>query len=97
MCQKSIRKLLGKNTGMWVYLSSQEVCAEFYRRAFEEGFRFGNLKPENWKTDYLIGVHSDGKLGHPPYFVRALLNSKTEKIVDYVKYIHGEEDFFYKP
>ena len=93
---RSIRKLLKSEETVWVYFDSHELCEEFFRR--EEGFRFGELARDKWKTGHVIAVHRDGTMGHLSLFIwlmsfSAGIESCPVK-VDYRRFIGGEEDFF---
>lgn len=95
MYQRTLKQLVSEKEKVWVYLDSEEVCRCFFEQANAEGFCFGNLPYSEWVTDSLIAVHSDGQMGHPPYFVRMKLRSENTDIVDYRKYSENSGDIYY--
>lgn len=93
--KRTLRELVSGKKKVWVYLESKKLCECFFEKAREENFHFGDLLYGEWVTGTLIAVHSNGQMGHLPYFVYSLLTSEKSDIVDYRKYVQGEEDFYY--
>lgn len=94
--KRTLKNLVAKEEKKLVYLKNSEVCTNFFEMAKKEGFHFGDLPPEKWVSDNLIAIHSEGEMGHPPYFVRAKLNFDSSDIVDFERYVSGEDNFSYK-
>ncbi|WP_296725411.1 hypothetical protein [Ruminococcus sp.] len=94
---RTIREILSEEEKVWLYFDSEELCRQFYE---ETEFRFGDLPKEKWKTGYVIGVHSDGSMGHVPLFVWCMSFSSDSpsipKRIDYRKFISGEGDYYCK-
>ncbi len=90
---RSIRKLLKSEETVWVYFDSHELCEEFFRR--EEGFRFGELARDKWKTGHVIAVHRDGTMGHLPLFIwlMSFRGGDCPVKVDYRRFAAEKEDF----
>ena len=92
---RTLRQLVSEKEKVWVYLESAEICSEFFSQARAEGFSFGNLPYGEWVTGTLIAIHSDGQMGHAPYFAYSMLHSDRTDIVDYRKFTEGKEFFNY--
>lgn len=93
--KRTLKNLVAEEKRKLIYLRNSEVCADFFKMAEKEEFHFGSLPSEKWVSDNFIAIHSDGEMGHPPYFVRAKLNSDSREIVDFEKYVSGENDYSY--
>ena len=101
---RTIRDLLVKEETVWVYLNNEDACKAFYKQAYEEGFNFGDLPYEEWRTGSVIAVNADGSMAHLPLFIwtsafdkngwRGIKRSHTP--IDYARYSAGEEDYFCK-
>ncbi len=94
---RTIRKLIGTDENVWVYLDSQETWKEFVNMAFTEGFHFGDLPFEKWAFGYVISVHCNGDLGHLPLFIWCwsfsnMVKNSPRKI-DFNRYISSEDDY----
>lgn len=86
---KTIKQLVANREKVWVYLESETICKKFFKQAKMENFSFGELPYEKWVCGTLIAVHSNGQMGHAPYFVYSLLHSKKD-IVDFRKYLDDD-------
>lgn len=93
--KRTLKALVSERERQLIYLRNSAICTDFFEEARKEGFHFGKLSRKKWVTDNLISIHSNGEMGHPPYFVRAMLNTACDEIVDYEKYVSGEADFSY--
>lgn len=93
--KRTLKNLVAEEKRKLIYLRNSEVCADFFEQAEKEGFHFGELPFKKWVSDNLIVLHSDGEMGHPPYFVRAKLITDSSDIADFKKYISGEKDYSY--
>ena len=95
-----LSKIKGK---VMVYVGNRTVERKFLHDAEEEGFMFGNsIKPTDSPEDDLYVVHRDWTLGHAGWAGHMALMgmpSPYEKlyIIDYEKYLFGEEDYYYIP
>ena len=93
---RSIRDLLKNDEKVWVYLDSSETWEKFVRMAVDEGFSFGKLPADEWKSGYIAAVHSNGSMGHLPLFIWCMSFAKDMPSVrkaDFKRYIEGEEEY----
>lgn len=92
--ERKIRDLFkdGKEC-VWLFIESEDLCREFFNKAYEEGFFFGSLKRRKWVTGDYIAVHSDGSMGHLPYFARSRMNAENSGIIDFRRFRNGEDDY----
>ncbi|MDD7515473.1 hypothetical protein [Ruminococcus flavefaciens] len=92
---RSIRELLTTEEKVWVYIGNEELWADFLRSA--EGFTFGELPRDKWKFGHVIGVHSDGTMGHVSLFLWSCSFSENAenypKKIDFSKFINGGSDY----
>ena len=95
---RTIRKLIGTDENVWLYLDSRETWEEFVNMAFTEGFHFGELPFEKWSFGYVISVHNNGDLRHLPLFIWCWSFSNKVKSfprkIDFKRYIHFEDDYY---
>lgn len=94
--KRALKELLNGKEKVWLYFESVELCYRFFTQAYAEDFAFGDVPYDKWKTDNLIAVHADGQMGHAPYFFRMMLRSDQSEIIDYKRFIDGEQDIRYR-
>ena len=93
----NIKEFVSSKEKVWLYFRTEEICKEFFVKAKEEGFNFGEFPYEKWVPGILIAIHSDGRMGHLSLFIWTMsFNANvqgTPKRIDYEKYANGEEDY----
>ena len=92
---RTIREMLGIDEKVWVYLDSSETWEKFVRMAVDEGFSFGKLPADEWKSGYVAAVHSNGSMGHLPLFIWCMsfvVGGAGVRELDLRKYIEGAGD-----
>ncbi len=91
----NLRKLLGNDETVWVYLDGRAEWDVFAVMAAEEGFSFGELPADKWTAGHVVAVHSDGRLGHLPLFIWCMSfvgGGAGVRKLDLRKYIEGAGD-----
>jgi hypothetical protein len=95
MNMRSIREMLGNDEKVWVYFESVEWCRRFFELA--EGFSFGDLPEDEWKTGYVIAVNKTGRLGHVSLLMWCMsfgnCVNNCPRRVDFRKYIEGDSEY----
>lgn len=93
---RSVSELLELAEYVYVLVRSEEIKKKFEHNAEEEGFYIVS-HPE----DSLYGLHKDKKIyrlgwaGHMQYHNLMIRDDTDVAVVEYSKYITGEEDFLY--
>lgn len=97
MKKRTLRQLVENTERKDIYLKDRETYMRFFRQAREEGFHFGDLPFEKWSAKgRIVVIHSDGEMGHVPYFHYHILQYPEKiEIVDFKKYADGEENYLY--
>ena len=94
---RTIREMLGTDEKVWVYIDSRETWERFASKALAEGFHFGVLPFERWRSGYVIAVHKSGEMGHLPLFAWCMSFSGnctgSPVKMDMRKYLDGEKDY----
>ena len=104
MSKRTIAKLMDLPGRVYVYLEDKEVAEEFFIRAQEEGFLFGDgVKPSEKQKDCIIAVNKNRTLNYVGFAGHAAFGSGTKAVgeqplirVDYNRYISGDRDYIYK-
>ncbi len=101
--ERTITALLNLEGRVYVYFANHAIAERFMKDAEDECFTFSDgAKPTERQTDSIIALNRNhtinyvGWCGHmafknPKAFIPQPLNR-----VDYIKYITGEKDYFYK-
>ena len=94
---RNIKELVASEEKVWLYFRTKEICKEFFVRAKEEGFNFGQLPYEKWVCGTVIAIYGDGRMGHLPLFIWTMSFKSavqgTPKRIDYEKYANGDDDY----
>ena len=101
MSKRTIEELMDLPGRVYVYLGDEEAAEEFFARAQEEGFLFGDKeKPAKKQRDCIIAVNKDRTLNYVGFAGHAAFGSGTETVggqplirADYRRYISGEDDY----
>ena len=92
---RTIKNLFIHGNTVWLYFASDDVRSTFLSDAREEGF---HLPPDF--CDCVCAVHSDMTINYVGFAGHARLNGNDNnsgvRIVDYGKYVAGEDAYFYQ-
>ena len=101
MSKRTIEELTDLPGRVYVYLEDEEAAEEFFARAQEEGFLFGDGKrPSEKPRDCIIALNKDRTLNYVGFAGHAVFGSGTKTVggqplirVDLRRYISGEDDY----
>ena len=96
---KSISELSKLEGRVYVYLSSPEICKQFFEDAEAEGFTFGDgKKPSQKQTANIIALNSNGTLNYVGANGRIAYGSGAKKVgekmiirIDYERYVSNNK------
>ena len=103
MCKRTIEELMNLPDRVYVYMEDEETAEEFFIRAEEEGFVFGDgEKPSKKQRDCIIAVNKSRTLNYVGFAGHAAFGSGTKMLgneplirVDYRRYASGDRDYIY--
>ena len=103
MCKRTIEELMDLLGRVYVYLEDEETAEEFFARAEEEGFVFGDgEKPSKKQKDCIIAVNKNLTLNYVGFAGHAAFGSGTKTVgdkplirIDYRRYASGDRDYIY--
>ena len=101
MSKRTIATLMDLPGRVYVYLEDEKTAEEFFVRAEEEGFVFGDgEKPSKKQRDCIIAVNKNRTLNYVGFVGHAAFGSGTGTVggqplirVDYSQYISGAWDY----
>ena len=78
---KTVESLINANKKVYVRMSSDVFCRQFFAQAEREGFLFGGEKPTDKHTSDLIAVLPDKTLCYVGAFGRIAAQSGAENVI----------------
>ena len=104
MNKRTIAELMDLPGRVYVYLEDEETAEEFFARAEEEGFVFGDgEKPSKKQRDCIIAVNKNRTLNYVGFVGHAAFGSGAKMLgdeqlirVDYRRYASGDRDYIYE-
>ncbi|MBR1481414.1 MAG: hypothetical protein IJ598_00415 [Ruminococcus sp.] len=78
---KTIESLINANKKVYVKMSSNEICKQFFIQAEREGFTFGGEKPTEKHPSDLIAVLPDKTICYVGTIGRIAAGSGAENVV----------------
>ena len=97
---RTIENLRNRFQGkIYVSLNDEKVCIDFYADAEKEGYRFGEKKPTESRTDDIIAIENGKRLSYVGFAGRMAYQSgggRNFHRVDYAKYKAGDSDYMVK-
>ena len=104
MSKRAIAELMGLPGRVYVYLEDEETAEEFFVRAEEEGFVFGDgEKPSKKQRDCIIAVNKNRTLNYVGFAGHAAFGSGTKMLgneplirIDYRRYASSDRDYIYE-
>ena len=76
----------------FIALKTPHAMAEFLKQATAEGFMLGDQLPINCKCNNLMIIHSDYTMNYCTG-MSAYMCANHSQLVDFEKYMNGEEDY----
>lgn len=104
---KNIRTLTELRAGLkgriYIYLDNDETCRKFLRKAEDEGYHFGGIKPTESGGSGIIALEKNkqlsfvGFVGHMAFQCNGGSNKGNGFYrIDYRKFIGGDKDYMFK-
>lgn len=101
--ERTITALLNENGRVYVYLANHAVALRFMKDAEDECFTFADgVKPTERNTDSIIALNADHTINYVGWCGHMAFQNPKSYVpqplirVDYIKYIAGERDYYYR-
>ena len=103
MSKRTIEELMSLPGRVYVYLEDEETAEEFFVKAEEEGFVFGDgEKPSRKQRDCIIAVNKNRTLNYVGFAGHAAFGSGAKMLgdeplirINYRRYPSGDWDYIY--